>query len=445
MDGYFRRLKDKIDYILFAIFFMLPLIHIKGIPLVYLNIPDRKFHIFGLTIWPQELYFLHLFMLFLGLLLFFVTAVWGRIWCGFVCPQTTFTDVYDWVGRLVGGKSYGKRSASTALYIRVYAAWLIISLVFSFFFVAYFSGFYNMVDQLARGDIFAHLNSIVPRTWILFWLGSTVIAMGNMVYFREEMCKVVCPYGRFQTALLDSHSTIVSYSKLRGEPRRKPRQKDHAGDCISCNMCLVVCPTGIDIREGLQIGCLSCGLCVDACTSIMAKEGKETLIDYYTVEQAENPGAPVHYVRARSVIYATLLTVIVSGFVYLLSVRVPFNAEVSRDRQLQNAQFDKKTFANGYILQLGNMSLDPLRVKVALETDDNASFKGKFTFTGSEEIYSIEPGGRDIVPIRMVLTYVLAEGEAKPRVPIKIAFRVNDLNNPDRFKITESVFSFPQN
>lgn len=445
MKGYYRSLKNKVDYILFAIFFAIPLISIKGIPLVYLNIPDRRFHIFGTTIWPQELYFLHMLLLFMGVLLFFVTAMWGRVWCGFVCPQTTFTDVYDWVGRLVGGKNYGKRSASTFLYARVYFVWLILSLIFNFFFVAYFSGFWNMVHQLASGDIFAHVGSLMPKTWVMFWLGGTVVAMGNMVYFRENLCKLVCPYGRFQTALLDSHSPIVSYETIRGEPRRQPGHKEHKGDCIACNMCLVVCPTGIDIREGLQIGCLTCGLCVDACTSVMAREGKETLIDYLTVEQASNPSAPVHFIRARTVIYGTLLLLIAGFFAFRLAYRVPFNAEVSRDRAIQNMRYDQTTFANGYILQLGNMSAEPLRVQVQLEPKDTANkVKGKFILTNKDETYSVEPGGRDIVPVRMIVTYTLAEGESVPVVPIKILFKVNDLNHSGRSKTSESVFSFPR-
>lgn len=445
MQGYHRALKDKIDYVLFIIFFAIPLIRIGGIPLVYLNIPERRFHIFGATIWPQELYFLHFLLLFMGVLLFFVTAVWGRAWCAYFCPQTVFTDLYDWVGRLIGGKKYGKRSASSGLYARVYFAWLILSLLMNFFFVAYFAGFYNMIDQLARGDIFAHASSFFPKSWIMFWIGGTVVAMGNMVAFREELCKVVCPYGRFQTALLDAHSPIVSYEKLRGEPRRQPGVKGHEGDCISCDMCQVVCPTGIDIREGLQIGCITCGLCVDACASVMARSGKETLIDFLTVEQTTNPGAPVHHIRPRTVIYGTLLTIILSFFVYKLTTRVPFNAEVSRDRQIQNIQYDAKTFANGYILNLGNMSMEPLRVNIELFPEDKNKVKGKFVLTNSEESYSVEPGGRDIVPVRMVITYTLGEGETKPSVPIKILFKVSDMDHPGREKTSPSVFSFPHN
>ena len=439
IKGEHRTIKDRINLILFALFLVTPFVRIGGHPLVLLDIPARKFYIFGLTIWPQELYFLLTIVLFLGVCLFFFTALLGRIWCGYACPQTIFTDAYDYVGRLVAGDKYGKSKMGKRVWTRIYLAWIALSIFFSFIFLGYFIPFGKIITDVATGNIFIVEGSYIPSFWIFFWAGSTGAAFFNMAYFRENMCKLVCPYGRFQTALLDKHSPIVDYEIRRGEPRRANKKQkigEHKGDCVGCDLCVLSCPTGIDIRDGLQIGCIACGLCVDACSQVMGKFEKETLIDYRTIKQAEDHAAPRQYFRARTLIYGTLMVVLSSVFIYLLSVRVPVYAVATRDRAIREVMIPNVGVQNGYELHVGNMSYTPLRFQVKLV---GASGK-KLKLLLAQDSYSVAPEGLE--KFRVIVRYPASAGEA-PNKAIPIAFEVSDLENPGNKKVTRSVFTFP--
>ncbi len=438
ISGKHRTIKNRINYVLFTIFLVVPFIRVGGHPLVLLDIPARKFYIFGLTIWPQELYFLHLILISLGLMLFFFTALFGRIWCGYACPQTIFTDAYNRVGSLLS-EHYGKRPMSKGAWARIWVAWFFLSIAFSLVFVGYFVPFEEMLALVSQGEVFAGPDSLLPAAWILFVAASTVIAFGNMIYFRENMCRLVCPYGRFQTALLDKHSPIVSYDVNRGEERRAKKQKmwEHSGDCIDCGMCHLVCPTGIDIREGLQIGCIACGLCVDACTDVLGKWDKKTLIDYRTIEQVTNPQAHRPYLRPRTIVYGTLLTLIIGVFIFLLSVRIPIYTVALRDRAIQSVLIPGTGVQNGYELHVGNMSHDPLRVNIAVQNG------GKFELVATGTRYEIKPGGFE--KIRFIVRYPVGADEKLPlQTLMPIEFRISDADHPDRQKVTESIFSFPR-
>ncbi|MCB1200397.1 MAG: cytochrome c oxidase accessory protein CcoG [Leptospiraceae bacterium] len=436
IQGFYRTWKTRIDFILFPLFMILPFIRIGGRPLILLDIPARKFFIFGLTIWPQELYFLHVLLLILGVMLFFFTALRGRIWCGYACPQTLFTDVYDVVGRFVGGTKYGKKTAGLGVHARVYPAWVIISIVFCFVFMGYFVRWESMVDQITAGDIFAVPGSLQPKTWILFWGAFTGAAFFNMVYFRENMCKYVCPYGRFQTALLDKHSPIVYYDLKRGEPRRQKGVKEHTGDCTACNMCNLVCPTGIDIREGLQVGCITCGLCVDACTIEMGKHDKKTLIDYRSIEQTINPTAQFKYLRPRTVVYGTMLFILVGIFSLLLYKRVPIYFTVLRDASISNIVIPGEGVQNAYELHIGNQSFDPLKVRYTLIGEN----KDRFTVMNESDTIQIPAEGYE--KLRLILRYKPEAGETRRLVPL--AFKLENLQNPEQSKIVTSGFSLPE-
>lgn len=439
IEGKHRRIKTKLNWLLMALFASIPFIRINGHPLVLLDIPERKFHVFGMVIWPNELYFLHIILLTFGILLFFFTSLYGRLWCGYGCPQTIFTEFYDWVGRLAVGKKYGKKSMSKADWFRTYLIYFVLSAVFSFIFVGYFKGIYNMIELVAAGDIFGGPDSMVPAAWVLGWGFSTAVAFGNMAYFRENLCKLVCPYGRFQTALLDAESPIVSYDVDRGEPRRQRGQKEGEGDCTSCNMCNLVCPTGIDIREGLQIGCLACGLCVDACTIEMAKKDKPTLIDYRTIEQVDNPTAKRKYIRPRTIIYTVFVTVLVSVFVYLLSIRVPIYVNVVRDRNVNELYLEGMGVRNDYRVNIGNMSYDPLKVKVEILSDDkNLHFMNQ----AEDQTFTVKEGGYR--KIQVPVLYEAASREKLPDSLLHFKFRVTEVGQPENSKTARSVYTFPR-
>ncbi len=255
-----------------------------------------------------------------------------------------------------------------------------------------------------------------------------------MVYFRENLCKLVCPYGRFQVALLDRFSPIVTYDVKRGEPRKQNNEKvgQHKGDCIDCKLCVLVCPTGIDIRDGLQIGCLHCGLCVDACTNVMSKFKKETLIAYKTMEQIENPESKIQYLRPRTVIYGTILIVLTIIFSYLLYVRVPIYTTVIRDKAITNVYIPGTGWRNGYELHIGNLSFDPITTEIEI--------KSKYpihVLTQDNEI-NIEPEGYK--KIRYIIEY--PESNGKPdRYTIPIEFIVKDKNNQNHTKVIKTYFT----
>ena len=404
--------------------------------MVLLDIPHRKFYVFGLTIWPQELYYLHIILLTFGVSLFLFTALLGRLWCGYACPQTIFTDAFNWIGKLAGGHKYGKPTADFSVWARVYPAWIALSLFFSFVFIGYFVPYEEMFSNLWQGNVFLHGDTFVPATWINIWAFFTLVSFVNMAYFRENLCKYACPYGRFQTALLDENSPIIVYSNTRGEPRRELKQKvgEHAGDCVGCNLCVAVCPTGIDIRDGLQIGCLSCGLCADACDQIMGKYEKETLIKYQTQNQADGKLEKIPYFRPRTAIYGLILTVLVSTFIFLLSKRVPIYAVALKDRNIQHIVIPGIGIQNGYEISVGNMSKNPLDVKIEV-TDPS-----KFNIIETRPIYHVNAEGLE--KVRLIVRYP-ESGKRPAAVSIPIEFRISDIKNPENIRITKSNFPFP--
>lgn len=436
IEGKHRTIKNRINIALFALFLVLPFIRINGNPFLLLDIPERTFHVFGLTIWPQELYFLHIILLTLGFMLLFFTALFGRIWCGYACPQTIFTEAYNWVGKLVAGSSYGKPTMKKSHWARVIPAWVVVSLFFSFVFVAYFVRYEDMLGNLASGSIFAFEDSYRPAAWFSFLMASTGIAFFNMVYFRENLCKYACPYGRFQAALIDRHSPIVSYDVARGEQRRQKGQKvgEHAGDCIDCNLCVQVCPTGIDIRDGLQIGCLSCGLCVDACHSVLQKFDKPTLIDYTTIAESESHKVDKQsrpYFRPRTAVYGAVVGALLVVFTTLLVLRTPIYATIHRDSELMNMDAGD-SYQNGYELHVGNMSYGDLNLDIQIASE------GPFEILSEPGIITLE--GSQHKELRLIVAY---KAEEAPLTPKKVRFLVTSRDDPTMKKEVESVFTFP--
>ena len=272
VDGLFTRLRRFFALLLIGIYVTLPWIPINGNPAVFLDVLNRRFHLFGLTFTAQDLWIAFFFITGVGFSLFFVTALFGRLWCGWACPHTVFLEhVYRRIERWIEGDAPKRRKLDRQswdtgkLFKRClkHALFILISLIIAHCFLAYF---------VSIPQLYTWMKSSPSENWgaFIFVFVASGLIYFNFAWFREQLCLVICPYGRLQSALIDDDSVIIGYDEKRGEPRGKVTQSD-VGDCIDCNRCVQVCPTGIDIRQGLQIECIGCANCIDACDTIMTK------------------------------------------------------------------------------------------------------------------------------------------------------------------------------
>ena len=279
VHGLFAGLRVTAVIVLLAIYYGLPWMQWDGRQAVLFDLPARKFYIFGLTLWPQDFLILAFLLIIAAVSLFFFTALAGRLWCGYACPQTVWTELFIWVERAVeGDRPHQMRldelprwnPARLRAKVFKHTIWILIAWFTGFTFVAYFTPADTLVDNMMNFTLGSW-----ETFWIIFYSFATY---GNAGWMREQVCTYMCPYARFQSAMFDDNTLIVSYDNNRGEPRGHRRaSEDHKirglGDCIDCTLCVQVCPTGIDIRDGLQYKCISCSSCIDACNDVMDKMG----------------------------------------------------------------------------------------------------------------------------------------------------------------------------
>ncbi|KPK37673.1 MAG: (Fe-S)-binding protein [Gammaproteobacteria bacterium SG8_47] len=326
---------------------------------ILFDLPARQFHILGLTFWPQDFFYLAILLIVAAISLFFFTALAGRLWCGYACPQTVWTESFLWMERLVEGDrskqmkldrmpwnahKLSRKAAKHALWL-AFSAWT------GFTFVGYFTPIIDLGSRLLT-------LSLGPweTFWVIFYSFATY---GNAGWMREQVCIYMCPYARFQSAMFDKDTLIISYDQGRGEPRgsRKrsedPRSKG-LGDCVDCTLCVQVCPTGIDIRDGLQYQCIGCAACVDVCNEVMDKMGyAKGLVRYTTQNRVE--GGSTHVLRPRVIVYAALLLIFVVGLGYSLAQRVPLELDIIRDRNALYRETREGLIENSYMLKVINM------------------------------------------------------------------------------------------
>jgi cytochrome c oxidase accessory protein FixG len=374
VKGTFARLRVIAVWVLLGLYYVLPWLNINGNQAVLFVLPARKFYILGLTFWPQDFVYLALLMITAGLSLFFFTALAGRLWCGFACPQTVWTETFMWIEQWVEGDrakrmkldkapwtadKIMRKSAKQALWI-LFAAWT------GFTFV----GFFSPIRELG-----ANIASLSLGPWETFWIVFYSFATyGNAGFLREQVCKYMCPYARFQSAMFDKDTLIISYDPERGEPRGGRRKKDNPaekglGDCINCTLCVQVCPTGIDIRNGLQYECIACAACIDVCDQVMDKmEYPRGLIRYTTEHTLKHKTK--HVIRPRIIIYGVLLIAILGGTIWSMTHRVPLRADLIRDRNALYRELPGNLVENVYTLKITNMDNAPHRYDMRVLNND---------------------------------------------------------------------------
>ena len=364
IKGRFQRWRVFCVYMLLGLYYALPWIQWGDRQAVLFDLPARKFHIFFLTFWPQDFIFLALLLIMAGLLLFFVTALAGRVWCGFACPQTVWTEAFIWMERLVEGTRAQQMKLAAAPWsftkVRKRATKQFLWITFALFTGLTFVGYFQPISQL-----FSDFFSLELAGWALFWvLFYGFATYGNAGFMREQVCMYMCPYARFQSAMFDADTLIVSYDEKRGEPRsrgsrRKEESSENKGDCIDCGICVQVCPTGIDIRDGLQYECIACAACIDGCDEVMDKVGlPRGLIKYSTdaLDKGSEKTLLQTLVRPRVIIYSILLSVLAIGFVTALSIRSNFLVDVLRDRNAFYRYSGQGEVQNTYQVRIMNKS-----------------------------------------------------------------------------------------
>lgn len=365
VEGRYRSLRWAADGILIAILVAIPWIRIGGEHLVLLDIPNRQFHVFGLVIFPQELYFLWLIVAGLALLLFFATALLGRLWCGWACPQTVLTDVFAGVARIVEGWTKAGRPSRVAPWRRglLHAIWLGLSFVLGFHLVGYFVPTETLLAGLRGGGL---------SSTVLGFLGvATLLAYLDLAFVRQTFCKYLCPYARFQGVLFDRDTLVVGYDALRGEPRGKRRAGvAPGGDCVDCGLCVAVCPTGIDIRRGLQLECIACTQCIDACDGVMAQVGRPRgLIDYRSLVGLERIRR-VRVLRPRVLLYGALLAAVAFTFTGLLLRRQPLDMQVAHNATSLSMEAADGRVGNSYTVHIQNRDREEHRYRLSLDGPD---------------------------------------------------------------------------
>ena len=341
---------------------------------ILFDLVSRKFYIFGLVFWPQDFIFLTALLIISAYALFLFTAVAGRLWCGYACPQTVYTEIFLWIERMVEGDRVQRmrldQQAAGARKVGLKAAkhgiWIALALWTGFTFVGYFTPIRTLAGSFASWTL---------GPWETFWIFFYAFATyGNAGWMREQVCKHMCPYARFQSVMFDPDTLVITYDAQRGEPRgsrgRKADPKAMGlGDCVDCNVCVQVCPTGIDIRKGLQYECIGCAACIDGCNQVMDKMGYARGLIRYSTENAVNGkyadgDIPRHVARPRVLVYVVLLGLIIAAFFGGLWLRSPLKVDVMRDRGAMVRDAAGGRLENVYRLQFINADEAPRRYVV---------------------------------------------------------------------------------
>ena len=379
VSGIFASMRITAVLVLLGLYYGLPWISWDGRQAILFDLPARQFHMLGLTLWPQDFIYLAGLLIVAALSLFFFTALAGRLWCGYACPQTVWTEVFLWIERQIEGKrnqqikldKMGSIRKKIVLKGFKHGIWLLLSAWTGYTFVGYFTPII---------ELGVNLLSFTSGPWETFWVVFYGFATyANAGWMREQVCIYMCPYARFQSAMFDSDTLIISYDPGRGEPRGARRRGDNPdelglGDCIDCQLCVQVCPTGIDIRNGLQYQCIGCAACIDVCNDVMHKLNYPKGLIRYTTENMLKTGM-TYLLRARVYVYAIILLAAFSTLIYGLSTRSNVSLDISRDRNVLYRELDNGNIENHYSLKILNKDRNDHRYQVSVEGLENAKLK----------------------------------------------------------------------
>ena len=435
IEGFFQRLRLYTGWPLLIGYFGLPWLEWGGRQAILFDLPARKFHILGMTFWPQDFSMLAFLLIIAAYSLFAVTVVAGRVWCGYTCPQTVWTSIFMYLEqRFEGSRNQRMKLDKAPMSLEKFArkgmkhsSWLFVAFMTGMTFVGYFYPIRQLVPELATLS-----TGFWQAAWTVFFTLATYINAGWM---REQVCKYMCPYARFQSVMFDKDTLIVSYDAKRGDPRgSRKHNADYKelglGECIDCQLCVQVCPTGIDIRDGLQYECIGCALCIDACNSVMDKMNYPRNLISYTSEH-ELEGGTFHWLRPRIIGYAIMLSIMTGVFAYNIINRVPLEMTVMRDRGELYVETADGHIENIYTIHIVNMTDEQRRYVLNISGLEGAKIIGK-----SEPI--VAAGGDLTVPLRV---------NAAPEtidVPSKtIHFSLTAEDNPDLAVTIESRFMKP--
>ncbi|WP_455884892.1 cytochrome c oxidase accessory protein CcoG [Pseudomonas spelaei] len=434
--GLYRTLRVAGAGLLFLAFFGTVWLNWGGRQAVLWDLAESKFHIFGATFWPQDFILLSALLIICAFGLFAITVFAGRVWCGYTCPQSSFTWLFMWCEKVTEGErnqriklhaapwslnKLARRSAKHTL-------WLAISVLTGLTFVGYFTPIRPLAAELLTWQLGG-----VSLFWVLFFTAATYINAG---WLREAVCMHMCPYARFQSVMFDKDTLTISYDSARGE-QRGPRKREvkpadvGLGDCIDCQLCVQVCPTGIDIRDGLQMECIGCAACIDACDSIMDKMGYPRGLVSYTSEH-QLQGGKTRLLRPRLIGYSAVLLVMIAALVVALVQRPMVSLDVTKDRGLfrENAQ---GLIENIYSLKVINKTQQRQSYRVQLEDAEGFELQGKTAL-------SLAPGEIVDVPVSVALL-----AQAPTRSSQTLRFKVTDVDEPWVYSAADSRFVAPLN
>lgn len=430
--GRYRKLKWVAMIVTLGIYYLAPFIRWdrgSNAPdqAILIDLPSRRAYWFFIEIWPQEVYYISGILIFAAIALFFVTSLFGRVWCGYFCPQTVWTDLYVWVERIVQGDRNARKKLHESPWTWnkikkitiTHFLWLMIAWCTAGSFVLYF----NDAPTLVRS--FLEFN--VSPTVLMFIAGLTFSTYLMAGFAREQVCTYMCPYARFQSAMFDKNTLIIGYDEIRGEPRGKHKAGDGwdgRGHCIDCTACVQVCPTGIDIRDGLQMDCIACGMCVDACNNVMDKIGlPRGLIRYDTeylkAQRAKGCHEQPKIIRPRTIYYAAVLLCIGGAMLYSVINRPLLEIHVLHDRNPLFVQLSSGEVRNGYTLKILNKAHAHKNFKIAVSGVENAAIDVKAAGEVTDQNLT--------VPADEVGSYhIFVRAKTEPDMPRDIVFTLTD-------------------